>query len=847
MSDSQREPPDDGDHQETSGPVAAMLEQASRALREVEPAAFLVQPRVLRRVIKHEWDLPALTVQVPHRKSRIVMRNVVIRHVDWDELGLEVNADLPDRAILIARPDDKHLESMSLGQLKLQIWRLLFHSKIHDAFDQLQSQGTLKTADFRQRIDQIGQVEFDEIYSVLKRENFIPADTSLSDAFVEFAAVYSELKWFTPHCLGAYFPSFSDYRTVDRLLQADVDIEELFHSTRLEGSPDPETPNEDDIQDETDEELETLTGRGHTAATSRKEPGSDHDDGKFPALLNAVLPKVQPARKPNLATFGRLIRRADKAFARGNAVGAALAQMQAAKYATPELVSEAVDGALTDLQRLVRRLQDALNFDQAASRSWYESLVGLLLQAGLGFWNADKRLLYDLQKVCVDHEKETYTVDLLGYLTSFGRRPIKRELPNQREVLMSKHLRSATRRLVASRLTGQERRRLSRLLHEAAHSSEYQMRTRLRPLAEATLEEIGLTSQNLPERIAFGKMVEELLDGVANRGFLTMGDLRDAISRSNLKISDLSGPKEFFLGDKLLQADRQLSRVLDGVYQRGDIYLRWLQRLSAVSFGTAIGRFSTRFIFIPYGLAYLTFEATVHIVELLDPPVEEEVIDAVTKVAVTVQEAGSPAIAAAKDNMPAIVFSLGTLLLLIIHAAPFRRFLKKTCAYIFSGLRRALYEWPARFLRTSVVRRLLKSSAVYFIRKFLLWPAIPTALVCWAMPRLYEEIPEQPWANWGVVLVAMSVILNSRVGRDVEELSAEWLYSTWTRIRVHVFIALFDLVMDFFKRLLEGFSTRSTSGCGLRVAKRHFHLVPKQSWVFSGQDLPLSPGSASTC
>jgi hypothetical protein len=321
----------------------------------------------------------------------------------------------------------------------------------------------------------------------------------------------------------------------------------------------------------------------------------------------------------------------------------------------------------------------------------------------------------------------------------------------------------------------------------------------------ATLEEIGLAPQNIPERIAFGKMVEELLDGVANRGFLTMGDLRDAISRSNLKISDLSGPKEFFLGDKLLQADRQLSRVLDGVYQRGDVYLRWLQRLSAVSFGTAIGRFSTRFIFIPYGLAYLTFEATVHIVELLDPPVEETVIDAVTKVAVTVQEAGSPAIAAAKDNMPAIVFALGTLLLLIIHLAPFRRLLRKMCAYIFSGLRRAFYEWPARILRLSVVRRLLKSSAVYFVRKFLLWPALPTALVCWAMPRLYAEIPEQPWANWGVVLIAMSVILNSRVGRDVEELSAEWLYSTWTRIRVHVFIALFDLVMDFFKRLLEGF------------------------------------------
>ncbi len=108
MSDTQQEL-NDGDHQDKSGPVAAMLEQTIRVLREAEPAAFLVQPRVLRRVIKQEWNLPALTVQVPHRKSRIVSRNTVIRHVDWDELGLEANSELPDRAILIARPDDKHL------------------------------------------------------------------------------------------------------------------------------------------------------------------------------------------------------------------------------------------------------------------------------------------------------------------------------------------------------------------------------------------------------------------------------------------------------------------------------------------------------------------------------------------------------------------------------------------------------------------------------------------------------------------------------------------------------------------------------------------------------------------
>ncbi len=128
---------------------------------------------------------------------------------------------------------------MSVGQLKLQVWRLLFHSKIHDAFNQLENDGTLTVADFRQRIDQIGQVEFDEIYSVLKRENFIPAETTSAHAFVEFAAVYSEIRCFAPHCLGSYFPSFSDFKSVDQLLRLDVDIDNLFQSTKLAGSPDP--------------------------------------------------------------------------------------------------------------------------------------------------------------------------------------------------------------------------------------------------------------------------------------------------------------------------------------------------------------------------------------------------------------------------------------------------------------------------------------------------------------------------------------------------------------------------------------------------------------------------------
>lgn len=860
---------------EFGSPVASMVAEAIRALKDAEPAAFLVVPRVVRRVIKAEWALPALGLQIPHRKSWLISKYELLRHVDWDELALQPGSDLPDTAILLARPDDKHLETMGVAQLKLQTWRLLFHAKIHLEFDRLRDSGKLTPAGFRERIDRLGQVEFDEIHTVLRRESFIRPETPLDEVYVEFAALFSELRFFSPHCLASYFPSFEEFAPVEALLSEDVDVEGLFESTRLAGTQNPLEAKPDE-PDETADDLDHLTGHHSDDAASHSgaanDPAAELENG-FPELGSQLIDSIVPAKQPNLRSFSRLIRKADREFARGNAVGAALNQMRATQYATPELIHEAVSGALTDMQRLVRRLQEALKFDDSTARSWYTTLVALLEHANKGFWSADKKLLYDLQKVCVDHEREIYRVDLLSWATSFGKRPLNRALPNQREVLMSKHLGSATRRLVAARLTGNERRDLSHLLHAAAESAEHQMRERLRPLAAETLEEVGLSPVNVPQKIAVRKMTEELLDRVAVRGFVTMGDLRDTISRSNLKLSDLSGPLEFLAGDKLLKADRQLNRTMDGVYQRGDIYLRWLQRLSAASFGTLAGRFLTRFIAIPYGASYIIYAALAHIIELFErdaeaaetpppggstaadspkadsssettlpsasgPPTEGEETDLESDgsapepeplVKPDSQDAGSdetgavtePGVAeetqaatlvpgkhvepAHPDHMLPVVFSMGTLLLLIIHVAPFRRFLARGFSHLFSLLRTLVYEWPARFFRQPLVRKIFRSRTARLIRKFVLGPLIPTFVICWILPHLYPQLEGQSWVNWLIVLVAMSIIINSRVGRDVEELTAEWIHSTWHRIRVHIFVALFDLIMDFFKRMLGWF------------------------------------------
>ena len=107
-----------------------------------------------------------------------------------------------------------------------------------------------------------------------------------------------------------------------------------------------------------------------------------------------------------------------------------------------------------------------------------------------------------------------------------------------------------------------------------------------------------------------------MLDQIVDRGFFTMGILRDAISRNNLKLPDISGAGDFLHGDELLRADHRLAIALDGVYHAGESYLRGMQRLSSLAFGTAVGRFVTRFAIVPFGGAYLTLACLRHMVEI---------------------------------------------------------------------------------------------------------------------------------------------------------------------------------------------------------------------------------------
>src|SRR5438067_11212522 len=90
-----------------------------RLLRAADPAALLVPPRLLRRVIKHDRHLPGLGLQVPHRKSYVIGRDALLALAERDELGVPPGRELPPNVVLIARLDPDRRASRPRGPTPL--------------------------------------------------------------------------------------------------------------------------------------------------------------------------------------------------------------------------------------------------------------------------------------------------------------------------------------------------------------------------------------------------------------------------------------------------------------------------------------------------------------------------------------------------------------------------------------------------------------------------------------------------------------------------------------------------------------------------------------------------------
>jgi hypothetical protein len=760
-------------------PDSLTPQSLQRLLQEVEPAALLVPPRILRRVIKQHCGLGGLGLRVPHRKSYILPREDLLRIASPGELALGPEHVLRDTVLLFPTPAPTRLRTSPAGRVLLRYWRLLFHAHVHLAMGRLREAGRLDDASMRERMRRIGAVEFEEAREVLRQENYLLAANVDSPGagswpggpggvYEEFAAVYLELLHFDPHRRKHYFPAVIRFDDLEAVFSADLDSADILSRTRPSGAFDPEQ------------------------AFTPEEPEPEQE----------IADDDQPERAPP----GWLRWRSELAAKRGNQVRAAVLRQRAVPLVPVSQGGSLRAAARVEIDKLVSRLQQALRLSPGEQADWQRCLLALLPAAARRIWNREVRVLYDLQKVCVDFERELFAVDLVEWVVSWFHRPIKRRLVDQPLVLTVKHLRKAASRVPVVRMPDAERHRLGELLSSALHHAEGRLRQTLRPRLMAALDAVGLSPATTAETVSREKVVEELLDRVVETGRLAIGDLRDALARNRVKLPDLRGPVEFFTGDPLIRLNRRLAADLDGIYHRGEIYLRWMQRLSSLFFGTAVGRVLTLYLIMPVlgslfilkGIDGLSEEGHKY---LGLPEIHTFNIDGFIDLARHLARGQAPPSELQALNVWSFPL-LALFLLPLFHWRAFRRAVGFVLYYLWRAVRGLVYDLPSAFLHLPLVRRILQSRPYLLfyqlLGKPLAWTA-PLVLLLWV-----TDVPPAVLVPVSAgVLFAVSALINTRAGLLVEEAATDSLVHTWEMVRDDLLPGLFRWIMWLSRRVRE--------------------------------------------
>ncbi len=711
------------------------------ALRSVDGRARVVPSRILRRLAASQAEPTLLGLHIAHRCNLNVETPKALRSANARELGLASDSARPDVLFLIEEPPPEVLER-PIDIVLLWGWRRLFHARVHRDMEVDVGDGSSSPWTIRARDLGLNAVEVAEIRDVLIRDSWLPATATEDSAVLdEFVSVYSELRAFDAEALPDVFPGIEDFARVDAWIMGCLDVAEILKSTRPKGA----------------------------RAADQRPDRSEGDRPSEPYL------STDDAVRRSEPRFRAMIARADRARATRNVVRSAILRLGAAKIVGPSRAGQARSAAEADLDRLAARLTEALDLPRPVSSGWRPSLSALADAAGRFAWTNEAKLLYDLQAACLDHEQEVFQIDLLGWIFSLGRRPLKRPLPNQTLVRMMKHLRRAIDRLPRVRLGGPDRDALTAMLHRASEAAEGKLRVRFRPLIERSLGRAGLCPANLPERVSFRRLTEELLDRIVEHKYLNMGEIRDAIARSDLRQPDWK-IHELLRGDRVLKANRRFAVSLDGVYHRGEVYLRALQKASFFVFANPIGRWFTRNVALPYGGA---FGALVTVQELLG----------LIRIHVELRHT-------------IYVVVLGTLFLALIHSAALRRSVIAGARLCGRALHLVFVRFPAWVADRPAIRRILRSRTFDVLRRSAIQPAIAGAI---AFGVVYA-IDRDRRVALGIslaVATSLAALFGTGIGLEAEEWITDVAIRGYSRLRADFLPGLFKFFVDLFDAILE--------------------------------------------
>jgi hypothetical protein len=618
------------------------------------------------------------------------------------------------------------------------IWRTLFHAAIDRKVDTAIRDGRLTAEIVRRVRQQVGPARWQIVRTVLVEERLVDEAERDETVVREFVAFGLELAKFKPGDWEDFFPGLSP------------DGEPL-RSARL---------------------LLNVEG-----AYERSRPGPPPADQVRAATVVPVSEPGPPVAAPKISEW----------VVQGNDLKAAV------------LLARAGDPhAEGHLDHLIERFARVFDVDADGVRKWGDATRPLLAPAAAGGWPVERRLLYELQRACLALERTNYTIDLIEWVRTLGRRPLKRPLPKTRWVDAHNRLRAAL--LYADRLTGATGV-LRRLLADAVRQSEVMARDDLRQELIGVLDDVALVPESAPERRSREKLVEELLDGACARGFFRIGDLRDAIARNRVKLPDLRGPGELVRGDALIRANELLPLRLDGVYRRGEIYMRLLQRGCSVFFGTPVGRWFSKYMALPFGGAFILLEAIGHLHRASEGLVNwlsgwTATVNGVSLLggAAAGMLADNPKLEASGVSWEAVL-AVGVFLLLLLYWQAFRTRVAWMARFLFVNVPRAVRRSPFFY-------RLVHNRATRFFRRYLLLPLTAGGAATLAAAVAGADATSVALVGTGTALLA-GTFFRTPFGRELEDRLDGAMERIWRVVSVNFVVGLLTLVLHFFRAVFE--------------------------------------------
>ncbi|MFO0744059.1 MAG: hypothetical protein U1F43_00095 [Myxococcota bacterium] len=368
-------------------------------------------------------------------------------------------------------------------------------------------------------------------------------------------------------------------------------------------------------------------------------------------------------------------------------------------------------------------------------------------------------------------------------------RPWREPEPTQTEVHRARLLAKAER----AERQGDELRALRALAKTGAdvHEREARLRARVEPLLDGIMADALAPDASTVERVARKKLVSELVDRLIEKGRIDFPALRDAVSRNAAKLADLRPRDALF--DPLLAADKRVAQALRGPgtwltgragpHRRAEVYRRALHHLSALAFGTRIGRLATKLAIIPALGAWGFLEAVQHTIGLLIHLATGVELELVTWPAIVV--------------LALVIFGL-------VNLAAFRRGALTALKVARNGLRTVFVTFPRWLFTRPWLVALVRSPPVRALWRFVLEPALIALPFALPLALGLFDLPPPSRVGAVVVLFALAlVVLRSPLGDRLEDALTDSAVAIRRAITRHFIPALVTWVIAVFKALVE--------------------------------------------